>query len=60
MVGIQQPDGQIVMVIPSGQSPTKTTPFQPRLISLSEGQMLQPIQEKVKTLIFTCFLDKLI
>ena len=60
MVGIQQPDGQIVMVIPNAQSPTKTSPFQPRLISLSEGQMLQPIQEKVKTLIFTCTLDKLI
>ena len=60
MVGIQQPDGQIVMVIPNGQSPTKNTPFQPRLISLSEGQMLQPIQEKVKILIYTCTLDKLI
>jgi len=41
--GIQQADGQIVMVIPNGNSPIKNN-LQPRLINISESSM--SIQEQ--------------
>ena len=47
MIGVQQPDGQIVMVLANGNSPIKTS--QPRLINLSESNLIQ-VQETVKPL----------
>lgn len=45
MVGIQQADGQIVMVIPNGNSPMKNN-LQTRLINISESSLM-PLQESL-------------
>ena len=47
MIGVQQPDGQIVMVLANGNSPIKTS--QPRLINLSESNLVQ-VQESCQNI----------
>jgi hypothetical protein len=56
MVGIQQPDGQIVMLMPSGNSPIKGNGMQTRLINISESSLMQEKLTKFMKLLLGHFI----